>query len=204
MVHPAVQAAQGTRSDAVAIARRAFASVAAYSELSGAVDVLDFERLPVVDKGKLIAGRPLHALVGNDWSSAFSIIASSGSSGKPCFWPQLRSSASTLVPAFRGYLEAGFEIHRRRTLAIFGLALGSWIGGDYFSWALKNVALASEYPFAVISPGNRHDELLHILSGASEMVDQIVLGCARQPSGTCNCSPIRVGSCSRTRSSGTL
>jgi phenylacetate-CoA ligase len=58
-----------------------------------------------------------------------------------------------------------------------GLALGSWIGGDFFSWLLKSVAINAPYPLAMFSPGNKHDEIIAMLHSAERFVDQFILVC---------------------------
>jgi phenylacetate-CoA ligase len=73
------------------------------------------------------------------------------------------------------FLETTYRIHERRTLAVVGLALGSWVGGDQYSWVLKNVALETPYPFAVISPGNRHEEIIDLINHQQHTVDQFLL-----------------------------
>ena len=79
-------------------------------------------------------------------------------------------------PAFlRSLLEALFQVDRKPTLAVVGLAMGSWIGGDHFSWALKNMALDCPYPFCVFSPGNAHDEIIEMIHKAARFVEQVVL-----------------------------
>ncbi len=72
-------------------------------------------------------------------------------------------------------LEDWFGIDQKKTLAIVGLSLGSWIGGEYISWALKTMALDTPYPFWVFSPGNHHDEIITMVCQMNSLVDQIVL-----------------------------
>ncbi|HEY8899467.1 MAG TPA: hypothetical protein VIM61_03590 [Chthoniobacterales bacterium] len=136
-----------------------------------------FERLPPTDKESYLKRFPFRDLVGDDFDGTFTIFSSSGSSGHAFYWPQLKSSHASSATALRGMLEDAFAIHERRTLAVIGLALGSWIGGDFFSWVFKNVSVSTPYPFAVFSPGNKHDEIISILHAASGMVDQFLLVC---------------------------
>lgn len=75
----------------------------------------------------------------------------------------------------RDFLESTYGIDQRRTLAIVGLALGSWVGGDQYSWILKNVALDAPYELAVISPGNSHDEIIDLITDQQHGWDQILL-----------------------------
>jgi phenylacetate-CoA ligase len=75
----------------------------------------------------------------------------------------------------RGFLEGSFHIDQSKTLAVVGLALGSWIGGEHLSWALKSLALTVAYPFTVFSPGSNHAEIIDILCAANRFADQFLL-----------------------------
>lgn len=162
------------------VARRARQTVAAYRDYLGRQGVADgvpFESLPSTDKENYLKKFPFRDLIGDDFDETFTIFSSSGSSGHAFYWPQLKSQHSAAAASLRTLLESVFDIHERRTLAVVGLALGSWIGGDQFSWALKNVSIATPYPFAVFSPGNKHEEIISIVHSAAGMVDQFLLVC---------------------------
>jgi phenylacetate-CoA ligase len=136
-----------------------------------------FEDLPLTDKPGYLKQFPLEELVGADFEETFHIFSSSGSSGRAFYWPQLKSSHRASAERLRQLLEGTFAIHEKKTLAVVGLALGSWIGGDHFSWLLKSLAINTPYPFAVFAPGNKHDEIIAVLRSASRFVDQFILAC---------------------------
>lgn len=170
----------GSTDTAELTARRAIAEVAAYRAFLKSRGVaLDapFGALPVMDKFSYMKQFPFRALLGSDHTETFAIFKSAGSGGHAFYWPQLKSSYEGASDRMREMLERLFDIGGRRTLAVVGLALGSWIGGDVLSWSLKDVALRAPYPFAVFSPGNKHDEIIAMLSAAAEMVDQFLLVC---------------------------
>jgi phenylacetate-CoA ligase len=75
----------------------------------------------------------------------------------------------------RRYLEYCFGIHRNKTLAIVGVTLGSWVGGDELSWLLKSASLRARYSFSVFTPGNNYKEIIEIITEVEPRVDQIVL-----------------------------
>lgn len=166
---------------AAATARRTFAAVPAYRRhLAGAgADRVteNWGELPLLDKKGYLLAHPFADLLGDDFADTFTIFSSSGSSGRPFYWPQLKQSQQESSARLRRLLEEVFHVSERRTLAIVGLALGSWIGGDHFSWVLKNVAAEVPYPFAVFTPGNQHDEILGMIESAGRFVDQVVLFC---------------------------
>jgi phenylacetate-CoA ligase len=114
-------------------------------------------------------------LLADDYEQAYTIFRSSGSSGQSVYWPQLKSTQCGVAALMRQFLETSFGIQDRRTLAVVGLALGSWIGGEQISWALKNVAMETPYPFAVFSPGSIHDEIIEVIRRADPYLDQFIL-----------------------------
>lgn len=134
-----------------------------------------FSSRPPTDKASYLLPSSFDHLLGGDFDQTFTIFKSSGSSGHGFYWPQLRTMNRASAELLRGYLEQAFEIHRRRTLAIVGLALGSWIGGEHLSWVMKNIAAAAPYPFSVFSPGSSHEEVIEMCRRADRFVDQILV-----------------------------
>jgi phenylacetate-CoA ligase len=134
-----------------------------------------WQDLPQTDKRGYLLAHPFEDLLGDDFSATYTVFGSSGSSGQPFYWPQLRRDQDAIAARLRGLLEESFRIHERRTLVIIGLALGSWIGGEHLSWVMKSLAACSAYPLAVFSPGNHHDEIIRMIGSAGRHVDQILL-----------------------------
>src|SRR5208337_3411154 len=160
-----LQPALGSMETARRIAQRAGHQVSGYSRFLAQHRVspdAEFGRLPLTDKASYIKQFPWQELVGEDLTQTFHIFSSSGSSGRAFYWPQLRSSHCASEARLRQFLESTLAIHQRPTLVVVGLALGSWIGGDLFSWLLKSVSINTPYPFAVFSPGNKHDDIIAI------------------------------------------
>jgi phenylacetate-CoA ligase len=147
----------GSRELAENVACRTRAQTPAYRkflEERGVPSEALFENLPLTDKATYLKASLFEELVGDDFAETFTIFSSSGSSGHPFYWPQIKSSHRTSAVRFGQFLESAYGVHQRRTLVIVGLALGSWIGGDFLSWLLKSVAINAPYPLAVFSPGN--------------------------------------------------
>jgi phenylacetate-CoA ligase len=134
-----------------------------------------FEQLPQSDKQSYPLAYPFEELLANEKDDLFYIIRSSGSSGQSFYWPQIKSSYRYSVGSLRGFLESSFAIDKKQTLAIVALNLGGWIGGDSFSWILKNIAIETPYPFFVFSPGSDCNEILEVISKITPIVDQIIL-----------------------------
>jgi phenylacetate-CoA ligase len=166
--------ALGDAARAEAVAARARANVRAYARHTGAAPTR-WPEIPPTDKKSYLLAYPYAELLGDDFGESYTIFSSSGSSGRPFYWPQLKAAATGHVQRARELLEGAFRVHERRSLVIIGLALGSWIGGEQMSATLKALALSVPYPLAVFSPGNRHDEVLAMIGAAEAMVDQIIV-----------------------------
>jgi phenylacetate-CoA ligase len=169
----------GDPAAAHAVARRAAQRVPAYRRHLAARQIdpaaLAWTALPTMDKKDYLLAHPFADLLADDFGDPFTIFSSSGSSGRPFYWPQLKGAQREAAARLRQLLEEVYRIHERKTLAIVGLALGSWIGGEHFSWVLKSVAVDAPYAFAVFSPGNRHDEIIAMIESAGCFVDQVIV-----------------------------
>jgi phenylacetate-CoA ligase len=160
------------------VAARARERVPAYRsflEARGVPDGAPFSELPIIDKSSYLIPAPYADLLADDYHETFAILRSSGASGSLFRWPQLKADHHWSSRRLRAFLESTFRIHERRTVAVVALSLGSWAGGDYYSWCLKNVALEASYPFAVFSPGNRHDEVIEFLRQPQPSGDQFLV-----------------------------
>lgn len=160
--------AVGSRRMAERIADRAKRTVTAYRDLDQAATT-------TTDKAAHIERHAMQDRQGDDWRDTFAIFRSSGSTGSAQYWPQLKRSHARSKWALRLYLEHCFELHRHSTVAIVGLSLGSWVGGDYLSWLLKSIAMDAAYPLCVVTPGNHHGEILDIIGEVHERFEQVLL-----------------------------
>jgi phenylacetate-CoA ligase len=173
-----LKTALGSKETAEQVAERAQRAVPAYKrflEKHGLKGGEPFDLLPQMDKESYALAYRFAELLADDSEEIFTIFRSSGSSGNSFYWPQLKSASRSSPAALRAFLESAFAVHQKKTLAIVGLPLGGWIGGESFSWALKNMALDTPYPFWVFSPGNHPDEILKMVCKMEPLVDQIVV-----------------------------
>jgi phenylacetate-CoA ligase len=165
----------GSANRAQTIARRVEGRVVAYRDFVGQSYESEYRQRPVLDKAGYIQRYSMLQLLGDDWKSMFAVFKSSGSSGSPQYWPQLKRGHRISKWGFRLHLEQCFQIHRQKSVAIVGLSLGSWMGGDYLSWVLKCIAMDAEYPFCVFAPGNHLEEIVEMISEVQNHVDQVIL-----------------------------
>ena len=168
----------GSEKIAEEVAQRAQKMIPAYKlflEDKGIKLGESYERLPQMDKESYVLAYPFDELLADDYEEMLAIYSSSGSSGKPFYWPTLKSNSRSVPAGTRRLLEDWFAIDRKKTVAIVGLSLGSWIGGEYISWALKTMALDTSYLFWIFSPGNHHDEIIKMVCQMEPLVEQIIL-----------------------------
>ena len=130
---------------------------------------------PWTDKKNYLTKYPYEDIICDSINEVFSVFSSSGTSGEPFYWPQLKSEYSNKQEILSEFLERSFAVGSNRTLAVVGLALGSWIGGEHFSWLLKTYAVNTENAFSVFTPGCNHEEIIRIISKADRMTDQFIL-----------------------------
>ena len=157
----------GWKETAWEVAERSKLEVPAFRALlqeRGLSSETPFLDLPITDKQNYLIPSRQQDLQSEGSQDIFTYFRSAGSTGSPLYWPQLKDDYRWATRQMRTFLERSFAIHNRKTLAIMAMALGSWVGGDYYSWTLKNVAMDAPYLFTVMSPGDRHEEVIECLN----------------------------------------
>jgi len=142
---------------------------------------VSWDDLPILTKDNFYAANPWRDFVPREsYHDIYSILRSSGTTnpdgtGRGFFWPQLRSHDTVLAPLLQARLIDAFALGTRKTLVIIGLSLGSWAGGEQFSFIFKTLALRNGFPMVVFSPGNQHAEILELIGVLHDEVDQILI-----------------------------
>jgi phenylacetate-CoA ligase len=135
----------------------------------------DFESVPPVTKANYFTQHPLADLCRRGAISACDMIAvSSGSTGKPAFWPRFVTDELGIARRFEQVFRDAFAAHERRTLAVVCFALGTWVGGMFTTSCCRHLA-AKGYPVTVITPGNVKEEILRVVGELGPSFDQVVL-----------------------------
>lgn len=135
----------------------------------------DFVKLPRVTKQNYMLRHPLADLCrGGQLSDCDMIAVSSGSTGKPAFWPRFVTDELGIASRFEQVFHDSFRADVRRTLAVICFALGTWVGGMYTASACRHLA-AKGYPITVITPGNNKEEILRVIEELGPAFDQVVL-----------------------------
>ena len=135
----------------------------------------DFQKLPVINKENYISRYPLAQLCRYGKLEACDMIAaSSGSTGKPTFWPRFFTDELQIATRFEQIFHDSFHADIRRTLAIICFSLGTWVGGMFTTNCCRYLA-SKGYPLTVITPGNNKAEILRIVQEIGADFEQVVL-----------------------------
>lgn len=135
----------------------------------------DFQALPLIDKANYSHVYPLGDLCRHGRLTDCDMIAvSSGSTGKPTFWPRFITDEFQIATRFEQVFHDSFHADQRRTLAVVCFALGTWVGGMFTASCCRHLA-AKGYPLTLITPGNNKDEIFRVIQELGPQFDQIVL-----------------------------
>ncbi|AFY43387.1 phenylacetate--CoA ligase family protein [Nostoc sp. PCC 7107] len=135
----------------------------------------DFQQLPAIAKENYIQRYPLPDLCRNGQLAECDMIAaSSGSTGKPTFWPRFFTDELQIATRFEQIFHDSFFTDTRRTLAVICFTLGTWVGGMFTTNCCRYLA-SKGYPLTVITPGNNKEEILRVVQELGVNFEQVVL-----------------------------
>lgn len=135
----------------------------------------DFQKIPAIAKDNYISRYPLPDLCRNGQLTGCDMIAaSSGSTGKPTFWPRFITDELQIATRFEQIFHNSFAAHQKPTLAVICFTLGTWVGGMFTTNCCRYLA-SKGYPITVITPGNNKDEILRVVQELGGNFEQVVL-----------------------------
>ncbi len=135
----------------------------------------DFQNLPQTSKKDYILPYALAERCRDGrLESCDMLAASSGSTGKPTFWPRFFSDELQIARRFEQIFHDSFQADRRRTLAVVCFSLGTWVGGMYTASCCRHLA-SKGYPITVITPGNNREEIYRVVQELGGAFEQVVL-----------------------------
>ncbi|MBE9229634.1 phenylacetate--CoA ligase family protein [Phormidium sp. LEGE 05292] len=135
----------------------------------------DFFQLPQVTKENYLKVYSLAELCKNGKIESCDIIAaSSGSTGKPTFWPRFFSDELAITTRFEQIFHDSFFADDRRTLAVVCFTLGTWVGGLFTTNCCRYLA-SKGYPITAIAPGNNKEEIFRVVQELGGAFEQVVL-----------------------------
>jgi phenylacetate-CoA ligase len=135
----------------------------------------DFAKLPLITKDNYHARHPLPDLCHKGQLATCDMIAvSSGSTGKPTFWPRFLTDELQIATRFEQIFHDSFYADTRSTLAVICFTLGTWVGGIYTTNCCRYLA-SKGYPVTVITPGNNKEEIFRVVQELGTAFEQVVL-----------------------------
>ncbi len=135
----------------------------------------DLIQVPVMDKKNYLTQYPLPDLCWDGNLSALHMISvSSGSTGKPFFWPRGIMQELATAISFEEIYRHTFRAHERKTLVVVCFAMGTWIAGTFTTQATALLAQKG-YPLTLVTPGVNRDEILRAVQELGPHFDQVVL-----------------------------
>jgi phenylacetate-CoA ligase len=135
----------------------------------------DFAKLPLITKDNYHSRYPLADLCHNGQLATCDMIAvSSGSTGKPTFWPRFLTDELQIATRFEQIFHDSFNADSRSTLAVICFTLGTWVGGIYTTNCCRYLA-SKGYPISVVTPGNNKEEIYRVVQELGTAFEQVVL-----------------------------
>jgi len=134
-----------------------------------------FQALPLMGKANYMQAYPLpERCLGGSLLGSDRVAVSSGSTGKPTFWPRSAAYELDVALRFEQVFQDSFHAHQRSTLAVVCFALGNWVGGLYTTSCCWHLARKS-YPLMVATPGNNKAEIFRVVREMAPYFEQTVL-----------------------------
>jgi phenylacetate-CoA ligase len=135
----------------------------------------DFQKLPLITKENYLLRHSLADLCRNGQLETCDTIAvSSGSTGKPTFWPRFITDEFQIATRFEQIFHDSFNADSQPTLAVICFSLGTWVGGMYTTNCCRYLA-SKGYPITVVTPGNNKEEIFRVLRELGSYFNQVVL-----------------------------
>jgi phenylacetate-CoA ligase len=134
-----------------------------------------FRQMPLMNKPDYMQAYPLPQRCRNgSLGECDRVAVSSGSTGRPTFWPRSAHHELDIALRFEQVFRDGFHAHERSTLAVVCFALGNWVGGLYTTSCCWHLAQKG-YPLMVATPGNKKEEILRVVRELAPHFEQTVL-----------------------------
>lgn len=174
-------------NQAIAVLKDAYNRVPAYKkflsehkvsieDINLVKDIGSFKKIPFVDKEKYINKYSLRERsLDEKLYKMYAISSSSGSTGKPTYWPRTAEADAIIPKAIDLIFADMINPKKRSTLIINSLSLGLWSAGDLATLGCRVLAAKKKYKITVLTPGLRLDDTLQVIKDLGNEYDQIML-----------------------------
>jgi len=135
----------------------------------------DFQSVPLTTKTNYLYRYSLAELCWNGKLETCDLIAvSSGTTGKPTFWPRFLTNELAIATRFEQVFKDSFQADTKRTLAVVCFPMGTWVGGVFTTSCCRHLA-AKGYPITLVTPGNNKTEIIRVVTELGQVFEQVVL-----------------------------
>ena len=136
--------------------------------------IADFRNVPLTTKENYLKAYPLNELLpGGKMDRTRMISASSGSSGKPFFWPRNIDNITEAALIHELIFTEFFDVAKKRTLFVNTFAMGMWVAGTTTFESVERIA--EKYGITVVTPGIDVEQILSVISATGKFYDQIII-----------------------------
>lgn len=133
----------------------------------------EFRSVPLTTKQNYMLAYPLPELC-REGRVGEMVAVSSGSTGKPLFWPRSLEHELDIARRFEQVFHGSFQADSRNTLVIVCFALGAWVGGMYTAACCRYLARKG-YRLTLVTPGNNKGEIFRVVNELAPHFEQVVL-----------------------------
>jgi len=172
------------KTKALSIFKKAIKQVPAYKELLkiNKIDtkkiksITDFDSLPVTGKDNYLRQFDICDLISNETKDLMTVTVSSGSSGKPIYYPTSKSDLMAFPGGMITFFDYFWDIasKKRKALFINAMASGMWMGSVYGSYVFSQIAQKYRN-ISYINTGAEVDRVLDVLKMFASKYELIVL-----------------------------
>lgn len=140
------------------------------------VSLEDFKKVPPVNKENYLRRYPLHELCWDGALTKMNVVSvSSGTSGKPFFWPRDIWQEHEVDHYYELTLRYLFSAHEKKTLILVAFAMGMYIAGPFTFASCLRIAQKG-YPISIATPSNDIEAILKVVQDLSGEFDQVIIG----------------------------
>lgn len=132
------------------------------------------KHVPLMNKENYLRAYPFTELVRGGVIPPM-ISASSGSSGKPFYWPRGDEQEVIGGKLHEKIFRDIFNIQGQRSLVIVCFSMGNWIAGTFTAASCRYVARQKDMNISVITPGIEKEDILAILRDFAPQFETVVL-----------------------------